>query len=849
MSEAYEQEPPKRQLSPEHIAKMQQGRREAKQRREREKREAESRAQAADKPEEKLVRTNSTEIRNKQQSSSGLTLEEVAKRHAQDKAGAAAQPPVDDDIDAEEIARSTEFVTAREEPYDVEDSYNSADEVGAPDDDPLRRDKPTVGEIELLRDDSDEELTTFEDLMREYGRSIEIGQAYIAVHRKSPSVFDHVRIKGVQRAIRQQMTLEDFKDIYGGGEYELVVYGPSKRGGHKYDPWTGAIIMRKLTKPIALTIPAIYPPSLEAALEEDEYDDGEIMENLRGAGRLPLHSMRRFGRTTADAKIHEAELTHEERQQLREEQKEEKRKREVEAQRREEERRTEGLVQELTRAHERQIQMLEQQMENMRQEFREQRAQMQSDLENRKPGKTEGEIVASSISQIVPAMLQNSSLSSDQAKQIEIAAQKDKERLIERHREEVDRLATNHQRELDRMRQDLADDRRSLEERLNEARKNADERAREVRAEADARVREVERRASEQVSEVRQQCEQRITDMQRQHDSRVKDIDRGHQTEIRQLKESHETRMESMRSMHQSEIGAKDAELARIRDELITVREKANRPLSEQLEEYSETAAALGYTKSDGSDEPKDWKQMLADSVPSIVEAIPRAIDAVQVTLRERQASNQQQQVHGVPQRQLPPPVQGRQGSIASQRLAFATEDGPEIDFGGEMDEAPPPVYPGTAPAGPSRRPVALDGTGRPRQTGEPEPLPPPPPEPEPAPPPPQQQMVRANPAPRPQPQPQPQQPAQVQISDDQILEQSKMFEGAFNQGASPEHFVDAAIQQHSPRIVGYVIGSMSPERIVNVLEQADPANGLLSRDGKAFLRQVWAVAAQRVSG
>lgn len=848
MSEATEETPPKRQLSREQIEKMQAGRREAKARREREQREAAERAQAGA-PEEKLVRTNSTEIRNKQQSS-GLTLDEIAKRHAQEKADAAAEPQEPEDIDADEIARGTEFVTARDEPYTPEESYNSGDEVWAPEEDPLRRDKPTVGEIQLLRDDSDEELTTFEDLMREYGRSIEIGQAYIAVHRKSPSVFDHVRIKGVQRAIRQQMTLEDFKDIYGGGEYELVVYGPSKRGGHKYDPWTGAIIMRKLTKPIALTIPAIYPPSLEAALEQDEYDDGEIMENLRGAGRLPLHSTRRFGRTTADAKIHEAELTHEERQERRQEEREEKRKREAEEKRREEERRTEGLVQELTRAHERQVQMLEQQMENMRQEFREQRAQMQQDLENRKPGKTEGEIVASSISQIVPAMLQNSSISSDQAKQIEIAAQKDKERLIERHKEEVDRHATNHQRELDRMRQDLADDRRSLEDRLNEARKNADERVREMRTEADARVREVEKRAADQIGEVRQQCELRITDMQRQHDSRVKDIDRGHQTEIRQLKESHDTRMESMKSLHSSELSQKDAELSRIRDELVTVREKANRPLSEQLEEYSETAAALGYTKSDGSDEPKDWKQMLADSVPSIVEAIPRAIDAVQVTLRERQASNQQQQAHGVPQRALPPPVQGRQGSIASQRLAFATEDGPEIDFGAEMDEAPPPVYPGQAPPGPSRRPVALDGTGRPRQTGETEPLPPPPPEPEPVPPPPQGQMVRANPEPQPRPQAQPAaQRPQVQISDEQIVEQSKMFEGAFDQGASPEHFVDAAIQQHGTQIVGHVIRAMTPERIVDALEQADPASGLLSRDGKAFLRQVWAVAGQRVSG
>lgn len=806
-TEAESAPPKKRVLSPEHIAKMQAGRRRAKERRDADGSQESSPSEEAEP--EPLLKTNSAEIRDIQEK---RRLDDVIKKH------------IDDEDDDAAATTGTELTS----------EYTASDEIPAEDPNPASRDAATLGPIVPLRDDSDEELTTFADLMNEYGRAIASGNAYIYVNRKSPAVYDGVRIKGVQRSIREQITMQDFMENYGFGDYELIVYGPSQRGGFKYDPITGHAVYRKLTKPILVTVPHGYIPNLDAVSEGEEQE----MLGARGQGPVSLPMARRS--TNADAKIHETELTFDERARQREEEKEERRKKEEQDRLREEKQVQNSLARELTASHKQQMEQLSISHESQMNMMRDSLAKTQEELKllRERPNRSEGEVLANSLSAILPAVTQNGSLNTEQVQQIERAAAADRERSIESHRQEIQRMQQSLQAETERATRSIDEERRRADERVTEAQRRAEDRVREFRDQSDTRVREVEQRSEKISNETRTDCDRRMADMQRNFDSRMQDVDRAHQQELRSKTDAHETRIEALRSAHQVEMGTKDAELTRVREELSQARTEAGKSLSDRINEFSETAEGLGYSKDSGDDTPKDWKAMLADTGGQVVQRLPEILDAVQNTIRARQP----QAGAFAPSRQLPPPVQGREGSIAAERtMAFATEDGPQYDFS-EGGDSPTPIYPNEAPSGPSRRPVPIDGSSRPQQTPGP-PMPSEPAEPPPAAykaPPPQTQAIvaqEASASPNP---PTEAQPQDQQVTDSQIVEYSQLFTAAFDQGASPEEYSAAMLNQFGAPMVTEVVKGLSPERILHVLQQHQPENALLRRDGQQFLRQVW---------
>lgn len=808
-------------MTPEHKKALQEGRAAAAEKRKKDK-------------EQELVRTNSAQIREAK-NGSPRSLEEVAARHAHEED--------DDGPTPEEIAAATQVYNQDDEAYSVDDA------VPPDEPDPMVRDKATVGVIQPLRDESDGELRTLRDLMNEYGLAIDLGTAYIHVERKYPLAFEGARIRGVQAPIKQQMTQEEFNDFYGYGKYELIVYGPSRKHGYKWDAKTGVLKYRQLTQPITIEVPAGYPVNPAAVFQEEE---DNMSRDLQGAGRVHLRPLR--GATTADAKIHETDLTFEEKDKERQRSDARERQQQEDRQRAEQERMISRLLEQNREAHEKQMaqqqEFHDRQMAQLERTHEVQIAAIRTDMERlereleaerHSDKKSDGEVLVTAmgqtLGQILPALQRSDALTGEQRISIERAAAEDKQRLTDTHREEIRRLENTIRDNDVRWREQIEGERRRAEDRSREDRQLADTRMREIEQRAADQVNAAKTDAAKQLEELRRDFDKRLSDQRTMYEDRIQQIDRTHQRDLSAKEDHFTTRIETVRSTHQSELLLKDSELERLRSDLAEARDEARKPLVERIREREEEAEALGYSKSDGSDEPKDWKQMIPEIGMQLVQNLPGVLDTVNRTMDARRGVPPQQQARQLPSGQPMHTNTGLRRPV-QQALPFASEDS---DLNYDYDDGQTdPIYPHAEPPGPSRRPVPVQHPASPGSDEAPPmaTMPPPPSSPPPAPPaprappaPPPRAPARAAPAPAPQ---------EQQISDEQILQYSSMFKDAFQQGASAEEFVEYVKTQLNPQLIQSVSRMVSPEQIIEVLEERDSANPLLRRDGQKFLRDVW---------
>ncbi len=80
----------------------------------------------------------------------------------------------------------------------------------------------------------------------------------VRIERKRPEMYMQIPCAGVLGEIDRPITEREFRNSFGGGTYELIVYGPDPRG--KHDPITGQPIIKALTKPIQLRVPGNPSP-------------------------------------------------------------------------------------------------------------------------------------------------------------------------------------------------------------------------------------------------------------------------------------------------------------------------------------------------------------------------------------------------------------------------------------------------------------------------------------------------------------------------------------------------------------------------------------------------------------
>ena len=800
-------EKPRRAMTEEHRAKLNEGRRLYLERR------AAERAQSPPEPlapptpvsidhdGQRLTKTSAAEIQKKAQDV--RSLEAVAQKHVARMEGLVdfEDSEQDDGLPAEGEFHTAAYADVPPPPGRIES-----------------RERPTV-----LRDEGDETLRNLTDLISEYGGALTAQTCFIRVERLKPPVYDGLSIKGLQRRIDEPITEQDFIEIYGGGTYELVVYGPSQRG-HRVDA-SGRTLHRRLTRPITVIIPNHYPPNIDAVVQED--DDDEAHDMLTRGVR----------RTTADAKIHEVDIMHHERREERDRRETRERIEEERSRVRDAERSQNLAFTELTRGHDRTLQMMkeghEMQLQMMREEVAKSRDAIEALQKHHRP--TEGEVMG----RVLESMSANKSTDPDAIRKIEQLATTERERIVVQHQEEMRRLGDQHRNETERFQRQLEDERRRADERIELARKQADERVMEIQRQAKERVEESEKRADRDQRTAKEDGDRRVRDIEETYKARIQDLERGHKRDLTSKDDSFTMRRESLDTAHVTQLEARDSEINRLRDELALVRVDANKGLAERMEEFSTTAEHMGFSKSDGGEE-KDWKSALAAGGMGLLGQLPELAKTITQTLQNRQ----QNKAHATPAPvvyQLPPQVQGRGGSIAAGReLAFATEDGPPLGYELDTDVYTPPIIPGQQQmtVGPTRKPVftgdshELRGTApEPRHTAEPMIQKPPRVE---------TQIVPRQPT---SPPPRAQQQQDMGISDEQIVGYSQTFRKAFDEGATPEQYADEALQQLGPDMVRAITVSVSPDRIIAVLQQHDPTNSLVRREGQRFLRDVWELA------
>jgi hypothetical protein len=608
-----------------------------------------------------VVQTTSAEIREVQQARSAAptrTIDDVVAKLA---AADPELPPV------EQVARETKLYTVGADPLPPpEDNPNLNDGIVA-----SSEAVPDLVGIQPPRN--------LADLMSMVP-TIGDGQYYVEVVRRSPQHYGGSICKGTQRPIKEYMTDQDFVSVYGGGDYTLTLYGPPPRGG-TVDARTGRPRSKALSAPVKLEISTtVYPPNVQAAvLHDDDTHEGEET-NMRYF--QPGFSPGMPGRppTTADARMLEVQLEHDEKMKDREEAREKALRAEqagvsaslgpmldvVHRNTLESTKVIERAAQERARLAEQQAQREEQARiraeEKAEQEIREMRLQMER--ERNKP--TDAAQMADSFTKMAAVLkpadsgttaeLAGAKAEARAAHQALDQARQEIQRLTQAHADEMQRAQKEHSESLRRTQDDHRgemtrrqeqerneterllrqhqDELKRLEERLKENLERAERRASDAEHKAEQRVTDTEARAERRLGELREEHRRQIDDLRAQNQQRLDDERRQHDRDVKSQNATFETRLAGQRDMYDNRLTTMQGEVTRIGTEADRYRKEAedNKDLGKHIERAQEAAAALGWGPSQGGDEgpppPKDWKEMIGRIGMDLVQKLPDIVQS-----------------------------------------------------------------------------------------------------------------------------------------------------------------------------------------------------------------------------
>lgn len=741
--------------------------------------------------------------------------------------------------------------------------YFTPQDVIPPDGQPESRHKPTISAIELTEDGggADEDdlprapvqqseeappdthdgvLRTLEDLMARFPFNGD-GQYYIYVKRVAPRSFHGAATYGVQRYIKDRCTINDFIDTYGGGEYELIPYGPPRRGGQTDD--NGQVVAKALAKPIKMWIPWVgdfaTPPNPDSILtsENEEEDMEPSARRLDFAGRR-IH-------TPATAKMHETELTFEEKRELR--QREDERRRE-DRERRDRDAAT-GAVQSVA---ERTITMLEGQITSLQEELRGLRE---------KPNGITTDGIASLLGAMHPKGDPDEIARMREQHQAEIARlerghQQVLESIKSRHDDEMGRLRAAEREELGRMSRKVEDAERDCARKVTDAETRA--RAEVERAQNDARkdLERAEREYNRTLEQLRRDHEREIANMRTQFDQQLQ-IERGsYERERTMLKELSSSNLQTEKTVMSGEIAALKSELERVKLDLTAAKAELEKKgsLVKQMSEFNALAEQMGYDRAEGKGgegegEALDWKAMIAKGGVELASRFPEILSAVGQAFQARaQASVQvQQRQH---QAQHAPPVHRQLQQVMPPAGAIGgwqTED--TMQPASIPDDLHPRSAVPTMP--PPGQQQAYQQSYDQQQIVQAQP---------PLQAPPQQQMQPATPSalppvnerrqrrraqaqqPAPQAPPAQQQaPTEMEIPDDDMRQMQPQLEAALASGNTPIEVAQHIHQQFG--VIGITMGAqISAESVARALQRIGQSTSPLARrDGQKFLRALQA--------
>lgn len=693
--------------------------------------------------------------------------------------------------------------------------------------DPQKRELPTLGSIVGVAEGVDfltdkEPPRTLFDLFALFPQ-LDGDNWFVHIVRKTPKSCDGLKCDGALRRLTRAISLEEWQDEYGGGDFELTVYGPPKKGIAVGAD--GRFAPKALTAPIMMTFPGA--PSFYSLVHGDLQEEEDMLHPSMAARR-------HIPQTNADASVAraqiDADLTREERQDARSQREKD------EAKTRERERLQEqtGIAQQITDLAR---QLAEQQADFRREALEENRAH-QAELQKQRDGFEER------LATLAARKPEKSDL------ETALAISKNLVGDGQASAGAMEALRSEHAREIDRLQRQISDDRARADTRLGDERERCDRLIEDEKRRAQERVGEVERRAREheetcrtraeqEVRAVKEDAERRLAEMHRQTETRIADLDRSHQRDLANKESTHalalktvETTLDMRLENTKTQVKRAEADAERYRLEA-----EGNKDFVGRLEQFKEQAATIGLVDASEANtpEPESVGQSmikmglsLAQGFPAMLENIlssrrtPADLEAARQAERQTmigQAEPPQLQSGHRPRRQLP------EGSLR------------------HMSEVPPPVRrPGQSPTEPL--PSAAGQTFAPMASV---PAPEGPPLVEVAP------MVvypAAAPPPAPptqlppsQPPPAPEQDLALALEEDR-----KMLEGApillhqMQMGATAADLARDVFNRAGPDTVQSLLRDFqSPERVILAVERSgDPASPFLRREGKRFLRELF---------
>ncbi len=587
------------------------------------------------------------------------------------------------------------------------DLTTAGDDVPPEEPDPTQRDRPSIGRIEVtdagraLLDNPDPEVDpepeplptpdfvdvgaeprTFDDLMGMFPIGDESGLYYIFVERKAPRAHSGYATQGVLRKIRERITLEDFRESYGGGDYLLTVYGPPKRRG-VVDPRTHLPAPKALTKPVRFTIPwsgaGGYPPNPDAAYETEE----QAMENSSGLpGYLPNLMTRG---TPAGAKMLETQLSHEERRENRRiaERREAREKRD--------------------REQATAMEIVARQAEQRDREHKEQLRELLAENRQLKSDQNKGTDFQG-LAGVLATM--NPRAAKGEVEALTDGHRREVETLERRHREEVDGLHRRHNEEMTRVRADARADVQRTEERVTGIEQRAANRVKDVEERLEAaqiRARDDRDQAlallkgehQRELEHVRGEASRNLEVQRIAHETLITTERHSYERELRVRAEIAESKLAGEKARLEAEVKRLETDAKKRERDVEEFKRLAeqNKDLGRLIAEAEKTARLLGLERREGGEdggaaEPMDWKQML---MTAGVEAMKKLPDIIAQAGNSLAAVRSATQGAGAQQQMLPPGVpepQQMQGYPAPrmQRRVFVAE-------GSGLEPGDPPPF------------------------------------------------------------------------------------------------------------------------------------------------------------
>ncbi len=673
------------------------------------------------------------------------------------------------------------------------------------------------------------------------------GSCFIQVNRLKPTVNSGVPCAGIQRPILVPMDDHEFALEYGGSDYTLRGYEYREDGRP-----------RAMTEPVAYKVPG--PPNLDSLpTEEDAMPLPHRSQSAHGSA-LPL---RRNGivtpqMATAEAEIHDRDLTHKEEMDSRARADAESKRRRMEEREQRERGDTFGMAKLLAEAKEKEAERLAEQLEAARERGGGGTEAIVELLKVMKPGEDSAALARQHSAEI---------------RQLTEGHKAEVLRITESHREEMARLAQSHESALRRVEDQARDDRKRADDLVRATEQRANDLVREAQATADRRVSDTQAQARAQYDELKTRSEERVRDQNEQWQRRFDDLKELQSRELRQ-KDSEITQMRTGIEGNMTVIlTGKDNEIKRLQHEVRAAKDEAekNKDWVGKMEEMGKTAEALGYIKaSDAAPEggPEETTQQMAlkagfgvlQRLPETIQSITQAYSQIKnpgvpPEMARAQARSGAPGMRTVPRTHVErPPI---------QMLPFATEEGGYQPPPGLEPPRPRPL-PGAFPVAHDVTPAAQQPEMAPvPQQPQPAALAPPPPQPPlqhqpelpfaahaaPPPAPPQPSVPPPSMAPPAPTAPISGMPGDLDAGAMAIISQlAPELDRQFGLKTPPAEVAQGIIAENGAELVKMALGVATIDQVIRFLNQ-NPGNygALVSRNGQKFLREIWKSAGETV--